>query len=74
VNKRVTKNDDEGLTLELVAAQEVINPLSVLIQVVENLETFKKDLRETNSKSEEYLSILRSLKTGDHINTCSHTL
>jgi hypothetical protein len=70
----VTKNDDEGLTLELVAAQEVINPLSVLIQVVENLETFKTDLRETNSKSEEYLSILRSFKTGDRINTCSHTL
>ena len=38
--KKTTRNDDEGLTLDLVASQPSLNPLSVLLQVVDNLEAF----------------------------------
>ena len=50
IQKKTTRNDDEGLTLDLVASQPSLNPLSVLLQVVNNLEAFQADVKLASNK------------------------
>ena len=50
IKKKTTSNDDEGLTLDLVASQPSLNPLSVLLQVVDNLEAFQADVKLASNK------------------------
>jgi len=45
--KRVTRNDDEGLTLDQVSGAN-LSPLSVLIEAIENLSKIKEDVAFTN--------------------------
>lgn len=42
--KIFTKNDDEGLNLEQVAALENINPRTILVQSISNLEALRTEI------------------------------
>ena len=45
--KRVTRNDDEGLTLDQVSSAK-LSPLSVLMEAIENLSKFKEEVATAN--------------------------
>ena len=53
---------------------ETLSPLSILVEVCEQLDSLKSDLAEVRQNEEEYASVLKAIKHGDQIQKCSSTL
>ena len=53
---------------------ENLNPRSIILESIQQLEELKKEALEANSKQKEFKDFVKALKLNTEITSCSHSL
>ena len=64
----------DDMDIQLEDLPEVIRPVSGIIEAVQQMEKLKESLRPQEEAEAEFLRLLRQLKIGEKIFTCSNSL